>query len=338
MKKEARVSSAAVAALAEETEFSLIPPATLVMLYANLLKGRMLEERLRRGKTARDEGWDAVKAAGAAVLMDLQGYDVVATADEILLVRLMRGEKAAALVREREATRGGAGQLLLHAVGAALANKTKRNGKAAVVFWRDAGLEYWQDALEMARVHALPLIMVAPASEAKRDTRGLAPGTELPRILVDGYDAVAVYRVAHEAIDRARRDRGATLIECASFHVKGQRGRHGDAVVNMERYLRGKGMLRRGMKDEIEEEFARELQAGTGGGEALVTEQLLDGAEVGTFFKEMGAEGVAQCMRVDVGRQAAEDGEALDDATDAAGGEAGFAAGLVEAAQVDIQE
>jgi hypothetical protein len=70
---------------------------------------------------------------------------------------------------------------------------------------------------------------------------------------------VAVYRVAHEAIDRARRNRGASLIECASFRVKGLR-RHGDAVVNMERYLRGKGMLRRGMRREIEESFAGELR------------------------------------------------------------------------------
>jgi len=31
----------------------------------------------------------------------------------------------------------------------------------------------------------------------------------------------------------------------------------------MERYLRGKGMLRRGMRQEIEDGFAGELQAGT---------------------------------------------------------------------------
>jgi pyruvate dehydrogenase E1 component alpha subunit len=127
-----------------------------------------------------------------------------------------------------------------------------------VVFWREPLQQLWQDALEMARAHTLPLILVCPEANPVKDKRGLAPGTELPRVVVDGYDAVAVYRVAHEAIDRARRNRGASLIECASFRVKGQRGRHGDAVVNMERYLRGKGMLRRGMRAEIEEEFAGE--------------------------------------------------------------------------------
>src|ERR1700738_575831 len=106
MKKEARGSDAAVAAPAEETEFSLIPAATLVWLYANLLKGRLVEERVRSGKSARDEGWDAVKAAGAAVLMDLRVDDVVTTAGEIPLVRLLRGEKAARVVQEREEERG----------------------------------------------------------------------------------------------------------------------------------------------------------------------------------------------------------------------------------------
>jgi Dehydrogenase E1 component len=267
MKNEGKGSSAAQAAPAEETEFSLISPSTLEALYANLLKGGMLAERLGPPKGPRDEGWEAVQAAAVAVLMDLVGEDLVATAEEIPLVRLLRGEKAAAVVHDRkqtatEAARAqGAANLLLHAVGAALANRTKKNGKVAVVFWRDAGLAYWRDALEMARAHTLPIIMVCPASETKPDTRGLVPGTELPQIAVDGFDAVAVYRVAHEAIDRARKNRGATLIECASFRVAGQRGKHGDAVVNMERYLRGKGMLKRGMRQEIEEGFASELES-----------------------------------------------------------------------------
>jgi len=279
MKKVATDSGALGGAPGEKTEFSVIPPATLTALYANLLRGRMLEARMRRGKGARDEGWEAVKAATAAVLMDLgsqdlgsldlgsqdlrsqdlRSQDLVASAEEIPVARLLRGEKAAVVLREREA-RGEAGSLLLHAVGVALASRTKKDGKVAVVFWRDAAQELWWDVLEMARAHTLPMILVCPVSNSVKDERGLAPGTELPRIAVDGYDAVAVYRVAHEAIDRARRNRGATLIECAGFRVEGQRGRHGDVVLNIERYLRGKGMLRRGMRREIEEQFAGELR------------------------------------------------------------------------------
>jgi len=268
MKKEGKRSPAMQAAPAEKTEFSLIPHGALEAMYANLLKGRMLEERLGRTDRRRDDGWAAVKAAAAAVMWDLCSDDVVSAADDMPLVRLLRGESATEIVRDRKGAQGEvaraqeAAQLLLHAVGAALANKTTKNGKVAVVFWRDAGLACWKDALEMARAHTLPLIMVCPVDEG-RDTRKkadeLPPGTELPRIAVDGYDAVAVYRVAHEAIERARRNRGATLIECANCFEAGKRGRRGDAVANMERYLRGKGMLLRGMKKEIVEGFEREF-------------------------------------------------------------------------------
>jgi pyruvate dehydrogenase E1 component alpha subunit len=233
----------------------------LEALYGNLLKDRMIEERLPSRKAARDDEWAAVKAAAAAVLMDLGGEDLVAAADEMPLVRLLRGDKAETIVRGRTDSKCGDASLLMNAVGTALAHKTKKSGNVAVVFWRDAEQECWLEALEMARAHILPLVMVCPESEPKNDTRGLTPGTELPRIVVDGHDAVAVYRVAHEAIDRARRNRGATLIECASFRVKGRRGKHADAVANMERYLRGRGMLKRGMKSEIESGFANELKA-----------------------------------------------------------------------------
>jgi Dehydrogenase E1 component len=240
---------------AVKSEFSLIPPATLEALYAAVLKGRMLEGRLKQSDRRDDAAWKTVKAGAAAVLLDLRADDLVATAREVPLVQLLRGDKPASAVGERDP-----GNLLLHAVGTALANRTNANGKVAVVFWHDAGLAAWQDALEMARAHTLPLILVCPANQEEVRDKGLKPGTELPRIIVDGYDAVAVYRVAHEAIDRARRNRGASLIECASFRVKGSRGGHGDAVVNMERYLKGKGLLRRGMRQKIELELAAKLQ------------------------------------------------------------------------------
>src|ERR1700692_4748340 len=103
MKEVGKGSGTVQAAPAEKTEFSLIPHAALEAMYANLLKGRMLEERLRggkggaeerlrRGKGRRDDGWAAVKAAAAAVLWDLGSDDVVSAAEEMPLVRLLRGE------------------------------------------------------------------------------------------------------------------------------------------------------------------------------------------------------------------------------------------------------
>jgi hypothetical protein len=54
--------------------------------------------------------------------------------------------------------------------------------------------------------------------------------------------------------------------------------------------------------------------------EAFVAEQFLDGAKVGAFFEQVSAEGVAQGVWVHVCREATQDGDALDDASDAARG------------------
>ncbi|HEY3705447.1 MAG TPA: thiamine pyrophosphate-dependent enzyme, partial [Terracidiphilus sp.] len=144
---------------------------------------------------------------------------------------------------------------LQRAVGSALAQKTKKSGRVTVVFAGAEQGEAWSEALEIARAHRLPMIFVAEAREEDARARGrsrktngaeLEPGTEMARIVVDGHDVVGSYRVAYEAIQRARKDRGPTLIECTAFQVAGQRRK--DAVAAMESYLRGKGLLERGAK------------------------------------------------------------------------------------------
>ena len=123
-------------------------------------------------------------------------------------------------------------------------NKGRKNRKAVVV-WGDKAGAAWHDALEEARVHALPAIFVCEAGNGRQASRALPPnqklrpGEELPTITVDGHDVVAAYRVAHESIDRARRDRGPTLILLATFEIKGRV--FADAVADMERYLEGGG-------------------------------------------------------------------------------------------------
>ena len=75
----------------------------------------------------------------------------------------------------------------------------------------------------------------------------------VPAIAVDAVDAVAVYRVAYEAIVRARQGRGATLLECAAadgIHAASQTAVENqrinpissDPVSSMEIYLKSKGI------------------------------------------------------------------------------------------------
>ena len=64
--------------------------------------------------------------------------------------------------------------------------------------------------------------------------------------------------------------------------------------------------------------FHRQLRVALRGRETFVAEQFLNGAQVGAFFQHVRAEGMAQGVRMHVGRKAFGDGNFLDDAADAA--------------------
>ncbi|WP_058186216.1 thiamine pyrophosphate-dependent enzyme [Terracidiphilus gabretensis] len=228
---------AAVSAKAEKKEeFSLISNTTLKALYADL---RKCERVAKRGGSSAT--FDAMISG---VLMDLGEGDAVASAGANDALRLKRAGKPSV----------GAGFDAV--VGAALLAKTHNSRKVSVVFG-EADAVAFQDALAAARQYALPLILVSrgdaadeiaekravrrPAKKSKTAKHVPAEG-HLPRMYVDANDVVAVYRVAHEAIDRARRGRGATWIEGIPFKPEGKRLK-ADAVAGMELYLRGKGLL-----------------------------------------------------------------------------------------------
>lgn len=199
-------------------KFALIPDAALQELHRRLLAVAGKE----RGARTR-EGVEQYAAARVAVWFDLKDNDTVLDGD---------------------------GGTLRDALGAALLDKTRKNRRIALVWGGERGAD-WHDALEAARAQSLPMVFVCEedgAGELRtklvRKARAAKPGEELPSITVDGHDVVAAYRVAHEAIERARRDRGPTLILLATYRVGGRA--YTDAVADMEEYLRGRGLLRPG--------------------------------------------------------------------------------------------
>ena len=67
----------------------------------------------------------------------------------------------------------------------------------------------------------------------------------MPGMTVDGSDAMAVYRVVHEAMYRARHEGGPTLIECKTYRkakipVRIRPWVQGDALAYMEQQLRAR--------------------------------------------------------------------------------------------------
>ncbi len=113
--------------------------------------------------------------------------------------------------------------------------------------------------LTFASTHKLPLVVVVQhnlmrlKSGTPSDLSHEILGVGLPGMTVDGSDAMAVYRVAQEAMFRARHDAGPTVIECKTY-PKGkvppriQPWVQGDALRYMEEQLRARGFWQHRLK------------------------------------------------------------------------------------------
>lgn len=160
------------------------------------------------------------------------------------------------------------------AAGVALAHKMRKSGKIVAAFFREnsASLGPAEQALQFAGCQALPILFVARHSSASPSANGRRPVRDgdlsakaqafgIPGIVVDNHDAVAVYRVAHEAIVRARKGRGPTLIECTGYRLPGQTPEASthDPIANMETYLARKRLFTPDLRQSIFDGFKKEL-------------------------------------------------------------------------------
>jgi len=111
--------------------------------------------------------------------------------------------------------------------GAALAAQRAGKENVAVAFVGDGGSNQGTtfESLNLAKVWNLPAIFVVEDNgyaEATSATYSIgaesnaerARGFGLPAVRVDGHDFFAVYEAANEAIDRARRGGGPSLLDC----------------------------------------------------------------------------------------------------------------------------
>lgn len=276
---------------------SLISDARLAELYAAMLRCRMLRERIRglagRSKPRRFDA--SSEAVDAATIIGLLPQDSVissaphlcaALLKEVPLKNILRplcARPAAAHPRgaERACVASGVlaasmdggrlGQLAAGALAAGTAFAGKRNGggSVSVVFYEDTGeADFPRAIFDFALAHELPLILVRQSArplqpargrgKSSRRPAGSAPGA-LPIIPVDSNDAVAVYRVAHEAIAHARRGSGPTLIDCVPLRLAGERRQDSDCIARMERYLAVKGLRPKRIKARVTANFTRAL-------------------------------------------------------------------------------
>ena len=115
---------------------------------------------------------------------------------------------------------------LLHAVGIALAAKIRKTGQVAMTVMGEGSSNQGDvhEGLNFAAIHKLPFVFVvenngyAISVPLARQVAGesvahRAAGYGIPGVTVEGTDVLACYAAAREAVERARRGDGPTLIE-----------------------------------------------------------------------------------------------------------------------------
>lgn len=212
--------------------FSLIPGEKLLGVYTAMVKCREIaKDASARAGRSRTNAFAGVEAAAVAATIHLQSGDCVA---------------------HPEWPEG-----MVHTINPAVsiapdaslslrwANTHKNSGKVMVLFSKTnrSASHSFRKRLDAAVSKRLPCLFVSLVSFEKDEIRTHEPETRtklntpsVPVIAVDGHDAVAVYRVATEAIAHARKGHGPTWIQCL---IPGS----GDPIGNMENYLIRKGLL-----------------------------------------------------------------------------------------------
>ena len=120
---------------------------------------------------------------------------------------------------------------LTHAVGAAFALKLRReSGRAVLTTFGDGATSEgeWHEAVNFAAIHRLPVVFLCENNEwaistpqrmqmAVKDIHCKADGYGMPGVGVNGFDPIACYAGVRDAMQRARRGDGPTLIEAKCY-------------------------------------------------------------------------------------------------------------------------
>lgn len=279
---------------AASPESPLVNNAKLRQIYTMMLHCRAFTERLPawiaegRVTTALQSpiGQEALLAATA---VDLRTGDTLCFAQPDWLTTMLKGSPLATIVRYLLASTGSrprrfkddarrlrllsanAETQLAIALETAIAHKRRKGSLTILYATGSAPLAAWEKTLELAGRRRLPMLIVCRTPLLYERTNAiplqgtlgsLAQASGIPHIIVDGSDALAVYRVAQEANGRARRGIGATLIECqldAPAEPTSQRSTTPDPIAGMERHLFAKGIFTPEWRREILEAFAHSL-------------------------------------------------------------------------------
>lgn len=179
-----------------------------------------------------------------------------------------------------------------HAVGIAFASRLRGEKEVTIVYFGDGATSKGDthEAMNFAGIHRLPVVFLCeenryaisvPAAKqmAVENVAVRAQGYGFPGVTVDGNDVLAVYRAAREAVERARRGQGPTLIEAKTYRLvphtsddddRRYRSRQEveewarkDPIPRFRAYLEEMGLLTAQQEEALNRRVAREVDAAT---------------------------------------------------------------------------
>jgi len=173
------------------------------------------------------------------------------------------------------------------AAGTALAFKMRGEDGVAVACGGEASTSGgdWHEAMNFAGIHDLPIIFLiennvyaisVPSNlQVAGSIARRAEGYGFPGHEVDGNDVLAVYEAAKEAVERARRGDGPTLIEAKTYRITAhssddddrryrereeiEEWRLKDPIIRFEKYLFDNGLLDEEGKEAMDREIKAEV-------------------------------------------------------------------------------
>ncbi len=175
------------------------------------------------------------------------------------------------------------------ATGAGLSTKMRGTKQVAIAFFGDGASNQgtFHESINLASAFDLPVIYVCEnnlygvgtrQSRVRKidDIADRAVGYGIPGVIVDGNDVLEVYERTAEAVQRARRGEGPTLIECKTYrwhtHFEGEPDTYRppeevaewkakEPITRFEEYLKHEKIATAEELDTIQHEVVNELEA-----------------------------------------------------------------------------
>jgi TPP-dependent pyruvate/acetoin dehydrogenase alpha subunit len=174
------------------------------------------------------------------------------------------------------------------AAGAALSFKMLKTGQVALSFFGDGASNTgaFHEGLNLAAVKQVPVVFICENNQYAASTHtslvmkiediaSRASAYGMPGLIVDGMDVLQVYKIALEAVSRARMGQGPTLIEAKTYrfmgHSRGDPGkyrsaqeledwRRQDPIHRFRAYLEVKAEITLASMDQVDKEVSAAVE------------------------------------------------------------------------------